>query len=84
MLPPEASTANPVDMLGSASAELYELALPHILADPGVDAVVVIFVPAARVQGARHGAGLSICVLQRDRARCTELTRGCGTARTSW
>ena len=50
VLPPEASTANPVDMLGSASAELYELALPHVLADPGVDAVVVIFVPAARVR----------------------------------
>jgi acyl-CoA synthetase (NDP forming) len=49
VLPPEASTGNPVDMLGSATAELYELALPQLLADPGVDAVVVIFVPAARV-----------------------------------
>ena len=51
VLPPEASIANPVDMLGSATAELYERALPHLLADPGVDAVVVIFVPAARVRG---------------------------------
>ncbi|HSE82908.1 MAG TPA: GNAT family N-acetyltransferase [Gaiellaceae bacterium] len=50
VLPPEASTANPVDMLGSASAELYERALPLVLADPAVASVIVIFVPAARVQ----------------------------------
>ena len=50
LLPPEASTANPVDMLGSASADLYERALPLLLADPAVAAVIVIFVPAARVQ----------------------------------
>jgi acetate---CoA ligase (ADP-forming) len=49
VLPPEASTLNPVDMLGSASAELYEQVLPLLLADPAVDAVIVIFVPAARV-----------------------------------
>ena len=34
-------------MLGSARRSYYERALPHVLADPGVDAVVVIFVPAA-------------------------------------
>ena len=39
LLPPEASLANPVDMLGSATAQLYEEALPILLADPGVDAV---------------------------------------------
>jgi acetyl coenzyme A synthetase (ADP forming)-like protein len=50
VLPPEASAANPVDMLGSAPAGLYEQALPLLLADPAVDAVVVIFVPAARVR----------------------------------
>ncbi len=49
VLPPESSSANPVDMLGSATAELYERALPLVLADPAVDAVVAIFVPAARV-----------------------------------
>jgi acetate---CoA ligase (ADP-forming) len=48
-LPAEASTANPVDMLGSATAELYERSLPIVLADPSVDAAIVIFVPAARV-----------------------------------
>jgi len=46
VLPVEASLANPVDMLGSASAETYAAVLPHLLADPHVAAVVVLFVPA--------------------------------------
>ncbi len=48
LLPAEASLGNPVDMLGSATPESYERALPALLADPGIDAVVVLFVPAAR------------------------------------
>jgi acyl-CoA synthetase (NDP forming)/RimJ/RimL family protein N-acetyltransferase len=43
--PAEASFANPVDMLGSATAETYEAVLPPLLADPGIDAVIAIFVP---------------------------------------
>jgi acetyl coenzyme A synthetase (ADP forming)-like protein len=43
-LPREASTANPVDMLGSAVGDTYEKAIPILLADPGVDAVLVLFV----------------------------------------
>ena len=49
VLPAEASVANPIDMLGSATADLYESVLPHLLADASVDAVIVIFVPAASV-----------------------------------
>src|SRR5205823_9824046 len=45
LLPAEASTANPVDVLGSATAATYEAALPLLLADPRVDAVIVLFVP---------------------------------------
>ncbi|HZQ04903.1 MAG TPA: GNAT family N-acetyltransferase [Gaiellaceae bacterium] len=44
-LPPEASLANPVDLLGSATAATYEAAIGPVLADPNVDALVVIFVP---------------------------------------
>jgi acetyl coenzyme A synthetase (ADP forming)-like protein len=43
-LPREASTANPVDLLGSAVGSSYEQAIPVLLADPGVDAVIVLFV----------------------------------------
>jgi acetyl coenzyme A synthetase (ADP forming)-like protein len=46
LLPAEASVANPVDMLGSAAAETYARALPVVLADSHVDAVLVLFVPA--------------------------------------
>jgi len=46
LLPAESSLANPVDMLGSATAASYEVALPLVLDDPGVDAVIVLFVPA--------------------------------------
>ncbi len=45
-LPVEASVANPVDMLGGATAQTYAQALPLLLADPHVAAVVVLFVPA--------------------------------------
>ena len=45
LLSPEASVTNPVDMLGGATAAAYAEALPLILADPQVDAVVALFVP---------------------------------------
>jgi acetyl coenzyme A synthetase (ADP forming)-like protein len=45
VMPAEASSSNPVDLLGSATAATYEAALPIMLADPGVDAVIVLFVP---------------------------------------
>lgn len=41
-LPPEASLANPVDMIASATPESYERALTVLLADPGVDMVLAI------------------------------------------
>ena len=54
-LPREASLANPVDMLGSAVASTYEAVVPHVLADPGIDAVIVLFVPPV-VAGAEEVA----------------------------
>jgi acetyl coenzyme A synthetase (ADP forming)-like protein len=45
-LPGEASVANPVDMLGSATAQTYAESLPLLLADPHVSAAIVLFVPA--------------------------------------
>jgi acetyl coenzyme A synthetase (ADP forming)-like protein len=44
-LPREASVANPVDMLASAPARHFELALRALLDDPNVDSVMVIFIP---------------------------------------
>ena len=45
LLAAEASVANPVDMLGGATAATYAQALPIVLADAQVDSVVVLFVP---------------------------------------
>jgi acetyl coenzyme A synthetase (ADP forming)-like protein len=52
LLPAEASVANPVDMLGSATAASYATALPVVLADSGVDAALVLFVPAVTATAA--------------------------------
>ena len=45
VLPAEASVANPVDMLGSAVGATYEQVVPIVLADPGIDALIALFVP---------------------------------------
>ena len=45
LLSAEASVDNPVDMLGGATAQTYASALPLLLGDAQVDAVVVLFVP---------------------------------------
>jgi len=55
LLPVEASVTNPVDLLGSATGVTYLLALPHLLRDPGVDAVIALFVPPV-VAGAEEVA----------------------------
>ncbi len=56
LLPREASLANPVDFLGSATVETYEAALPVLLADPQLDALIVLFVPPV-VAGAEDVGG---------------------------
>ncbi|GMV44090.1 MAG: hypothetical protein AMXMBFR64_58060 [Myxococcales bacterium] len=44
-LHPQAALRNPVDLIASAQARDYAIALEAVLADPGIDAVLVIFVP---------------------------------------
>ena len=44
-LPAAASLRNPIDMLATASADDYRRAIPLLLADPGVDSLLVIFIP---------------------------------------
>ncbi len=58
-LPAEASLANPIDMLGSATAASYATALPALLADPAVDAVIVLFVPAVSATAAEVGEAVA-------------------------
>jgi acetyl coenzyme A synthetase (ADP forming)-like protein len=49
VMPIEASSANPIDMLGSATAKTFADVLPIALADPGIDALIVLFVPTVGV-----------------------------------
>jgi acetyltransferase len=46
-LPPTASVFNPIDVIGDARADRYEVGLAAALADPNVDAVLVLFTPQA-------------------------------------
>jgi acetyltransferase len=49
-LPDAASAANPVDVLGDARADRYQFALKQVVADPGVDGVLVILTPQAMTE----------------------------------
>jgi acetyl coenzyme A synthetase (ADP forming)-like protein len=44
VLPPEASAANPVDMIASADAARYRAVLEVVRKDPAVDGIIAIFV----------------------------------------
>ena len=69
VLPAEASLANPVDMLGSATPDSYRNVIPHLLADPAVDALIVLFVPPVAVPATDVGAAISEAVAD---ANCPE------------
>jgi len=70
LLPAEASVANPVDMIASATAEQYGESLRLLARDPGIDSIIVIFIPplvtraedvaAALVDVAGAGAGKTV------------------------
>ena len=44
-LPAASSASNPVDTIASASAEEYGRAIACVAADPGIDALIVIYIP---------------------------------------
>ncbi|HMQ22009.1 MAG TPA: CoA-binding protein, partial [Planctomycetota bacterium] len=52
VLPPEASTQNPVDLIASADAARYAAALDAIVVDPHVDALLVLFVSPIMIDAA--------------------------------
>jgi acetyl coenzyme A synthetase (ADP forming)-like protein len=58
LLPAEASVRNPVDMIASAGPAAYEAALRLLLADEGVDAVLVLFVPPVGTEAADVAASI--------------------------
>ena len=46
-LPPTANVFNPIDVIGDAKADRYRTGIKAALADPNVDAVLVLFTPQA-------------------------------------
>ena len=58
-LPAHAHVGNPVDIAGDATAERYKIAINAVLADEGVDVVIVLFSPQA-IMGAKEMAAVVI------------------------
>jgi acyl-CoA synthetase (NDP forming) len=46
-LPEEAAVSNPVDMIASASPDDYGRAIDTVAGDPGIDALIAIYIPPA-------------------------------------
>jgi acetyl coenzyme A synthetase (ADP forming)-like protein len=57
-LPAEAALGNPVDMIASARAYDYEQALRLLLADDGIDSVLVVYVPRVASDAPEVAEGL--------------------------
>jgi acetyltransferase len=55
-MPPQASLANPVDVLGDAKADRYRLALDAVAADQNVDSIIAVLTPQTSTEPA-HTAG---------------------------
>ena len=66
-LPKEASVANPVDMIASASGEHFEKALAILLQDPDIDAVLVINVPLGPLDEVSAGIRQAMATSQSDK-----------------
>jgi acyl-CoA synthetase (NDP forming) len=75
-LVPEASVGNPVDMVAGAGAREYAVALPRLLADPAVDAVITIFVPPVT----HDPVGVARAIFEASRG-ATKPVLGCFMAR---
>jgi acetyl coenzyme A synthetase (ADP forming)-like protein len=64
LLPAEASVANPVDLLGSATAATFEAAIPPLLAETRLDALIVLFVPPVVAGAEEVAAAIQSAVAQ--------------------
>ena len=74
--PPEAALANPVDLIASATAEDYERAMDAVLADPGVDACIAVYVPPVVTDEVLVARSIWTAAKRRDKTvLCTFLGR---------
>jgi acetyltransferase len=75
-LPAGWSRTNPVDLIGDATAERYAATLPLVLADPGIDALLVLHCPTAVASGV--AAAQAVIDAAGRKPRCTVLTSWVG------
>ncbi|HSY50044.1 MAG TPA: GNAT family N-acetyltransferase [Thermoanaerobaculia bacterium] len=61
ILPSAASVGNPIDMIASATAEQYRAALQLLLADPGVDSVIAIYIPVLPTEATEVAKAIQGC-----------------------
>ena len=90
-LPPRASFGNPVDLTATAGPLEYERAIAAVGADPGVDSVVAVYIPAteaprnlvadAIARGASAGAGAQAGAY---RIPVLEMAAGGNRCRRAW
>jgi len=59
VMPAEGSSANPIDLLGGATAESFAAALPPVLSDPAFDSTIVLFVPTVGSDEREVGEAIS-------------------------
>jgi acetyl coenzyme A synthetase (ADP forming)-like protein len=64
LLPEDASLANPVDLLGSATEATFEAVIPALLEDKRLDSLIVLFVPPV-VAGANEVAAAILDAVNR-------------------
>ena len=58
-LPAEATITDPIDMIASATAEDYRHAIEVVAADPGIDAMIVIYIPPQATRAAEIGHAIA-------------------------
>ena len=68
LLPPEASTVNPVDMIASAGADSYARAIAVLAADATIDALIVIFTPPLVTRATDVARGIRTAVRELPRS----------------
>jgi acetyl coenzyme A synthetase (ADP forming)-like protein len=66
LLPAEASVENPVDMLGGATTDAYAQALPLVVGDPRVDALIVLFAPTVAATSEQLADAVARAVRESD------------------
>ena len=66
-VPEEASVENPVDLIASADAAIYRVALDIVLQDPNIDAAIAIFVPPVQVDAGSVATGIAEIVARHDK-----------------